>query len=87
LQQCEYTVSSRFKDNEWRYEPHESVFAIGEPNQDLVWKFTLPANERTSILKRLDAYNLNAYSLFPTEDALLETVALREIEFRGRLQI
>ncbi len=60
------------------------MFKLAERDQDLVWKFTLPAAERLKVLKRLDEYNLNAYSLFPTEDALLETVALREMEFRER---
>ena len=44
-----------------------------------------PASERVNVLRRLDAYNLNAFTLFSTEDALLETVALRQCEFLGRL--
>lgn len=84
LQQCEYTVCSRFDAGTWRYAPHEDVIRLADLKQDLVWKFTLPATERLKVLKRLDEYNLNAYSLFPTEDALLETVALREMEFRER---
>lgn len=84
LQQCEYTLSATFKEREWRYVPHADVFALGEKSQDSLWKFTIPAAERLSVLRRLDLYNLNAYSLFLTEDALLETVALRELEFNRR---
>jgi FRG domain len=83
LQQCEYTTCSVFNDNAWSYAKHSDVFAEGEPEQDLLWKFTLPASERLGVLKRLNDFNLNAFSLFPTEDALLETVALRELDFRG----
>jgi hypothetical protein len=31
------------------------------------------------------AYNMNAFSLFDTEESLLETIALREIDLRNRL--
>ncbi len=86
LQQCEYTTCNIFDDRKWTYADHSAVFALGSTKQDRLWKFTLPASERIEVLKELDAYNLNAYSLFPMEDALLETVALREIEFRGRFK-
>jgi len=46
--------------------PHIDVFAMNDPQQDLIWKFTLPASERLSVLKRLNDYNLNAVSLFQT---------------------
>jgi hypothetical protein len=81
LQQCEYTTCSRYHMGEWRYASHEQVFEFGEPTQDLLWKFTLPASLRLDVLRRLDEANLNAYSLFPTEEALLEATALRELEF------
>lgn len=84
LQQCEYTTCNIFENKRWAYADHSTVFARGNEKQDRLWKFTLPAAERLEVLRDLDAYNLNAYSLFPIEDALLETVALRELEFRGR---
>jgi hypothetical protein len=83
LQQCEYTTCSACSDDGWRYAKHSDVFAEDEPEQDLLWKFTLPASERLGVLKRLNDFNLNAFSLFSTEEALLETVALRELDFRG----
>jgi hypothetical protein len=85
LQQCEYTMCSVWENDHWAFASHEDVFGYEEPEQDLLWKFTLPTSERLQVLRRLDEANLNAYSLFPTEDTLLETVALREIEFRDRL--
>jgi FRG domain len=81
-QQCEYTICTSF-DEELQIAQHENVFARNDEDQDLLWKFILPASERMRVLRELDAYNLNAFSLFQTEDALLETTALREIEFRG----
>jgi FRG domain len=82
LQQCTYTTCNLFKDKAWSYSRHSSVFSFDEKRQDRLWKFTIPASERMAVLRNLDEYNLNAYSLFSTEDALLETVALRELEFR-----
>jgi hypothetical protein len=84
-QQCEYTICTSY-DDELRIAQHEEVFVRGEEDQDLLWKFTLPANERMPVLRELDSYNLNAFSLFQTEDALLETTALREIEFSERFR-
>ena len=61
---------------------HEEVFARGSTTQDLLWKFRLPGHLRLEVLRELDGYNLNAFSLFQTEDSLLETLALREIDFQ-----
>lgn len=82
LQQCAYTSCSSFADSSWHYAEHDKVFDFNEPTQDRLWKFTLPIAERLNVLKYLDEHNLTAYSLFSSEDALLETVALRELEFR-----
>jgi hypothetical protein len=41
-------------------------------------KFTIPAAERPKVLRLLDAYNLNAFSLFGSEESMMETLAIRE---------
>jgi hypothetical protein len=33
------------------------------------------------VLKTLDTYNLNAFSLFDSEESLMETMALRTLQF------
>jgi len=76
LQQGEYTTCSTLEGGQWQYTKHSDVFALNDPDQDRLWKFTLPATERAAVLKHLNKYNLNAYSLFATEEALLETLAL-----------
>lgn len=70
------------KNDGWCYACHEDVFAQGAEEQDLLWKFNLPSSERTKVLLALDRYNLNAYSLFGSEESLMETVAHWEILFR-----
>lgn len=83
LQQSTYTVCCRFDTSSgWRYAPHEEVFAQGHETQDHLWKYTLPSNEFLTVLQHLDRYNLNSSSLFQTEEALLETIAFRQIELR-----
>jgi hypothetical protein len=77
-QQSNYTICANFeKDSGWQFHPHGPVFGRrGE--QDFVWKFNIPSAERVSVLRELDRYNLNAFSLFDTEETLLETMWFRE---------
>ena len=70
-----------YRDGEWWYAPHEAVLAVPEDTgQDSVWKFTISSAARSDVLRFLDSSNLNAYSLFGTEDALMQTMAVREME-------
>jgi hypothetical protein len=47
--------------------------------QDSIWKINIPASEKDKVLAFLDRFNLNAYSLFGTEEGLLELLAFREL--------
>jgi len=78
-QQSDYTICAAFDENfgGWRFHRHDPVF-WSRGKQDYLWKFDLPSTERVAILKSLDQYNLNAFSLFDSQEALLETVWLRE---------
>ena len=72
-------------DSEWRFGNHEDVFARSNPRQDVLWRFDIPWTERLKVLKLLDSYNLNAFSLFDSEESLMETLALRELDFPERI--
>jgi hypothetical protein len=85
LQQSHYTICifnpiSIHDAGEWRYAPHEKAFARCDQNQDFLWKFNIPYSERLKVLRLLDRYNINALSLFGSEESLMETMALREID-------
>lgn len=70
------------KDCEWCFVPHEGVFERSDPddpNVDILWDFNLPATERLKVLSLLDRFNLNAFSLFGSEESLMETMAFREL--------
>jgi len=81
LQQADYSICILF-DAEWRFSSHEEVFALGKSNQDVLWKYNLPLKERTKVLRKLDDYNLNAFSLFASEESLMATMALRKLDFQ-----
>jgi hypothetical protein len=53
--------------------------------QDVIFKITLPSDIRLNVLMRLDEFNLNAFSLFGSEESLMETMAVREIDKRVAL--
>ena len=88
LQQSDYTTCAEFRKvgdqpSQWYFKKHASVFQCGEPYQDFLWKFTLPWTERLHVLRLLDEYNLNAFSLFESQETLMETLAVRTLEFHG----
>jgi len=78
LQQSTYTICTAKEKDKRYYCSHEEVFAKGMPRQDLLWKFILPSSESRNALRKLDTYNINAYSIFQSEDSVIETVFLRE---------
>lgn len=80
LQRCEYTFCAENNGGEWRFAPHEDVFARCEPNVDVRLKFDIPSTERLKVLRFLnDDYTINAFSLFQSEESLMEMMALREL--------
>ena len=85
LQQGEYTYCVQNSEKEWRFELHEGAFGRDNPNMDVIWKFNLPATERLKVLKLLDRSNLNAFSLFQSEESLMETMAFRKLDGCHRL--
>jgi hypothetical protein len=50
--------------------------------QDLLWKMTVPAKERQTALRYFDKFNLNEFTLFDSEEGLLEMLAARVIDMR-----
>lgn len=83
-QQSQYTVCTMHRAGKLCYASHEDVFARGDEDQDELWKFNIPSSERNKVLKRLEQYNINAFSLFGSEDSLMETLSIREIVIRER---
>ncbi|MGA9796339.1 MAG: FRG domain-containing protein, partial [Rhizomicrobium sp.] len=87
LQQCEYTLCATMQTGEWRFAEHESAGTDWDDNEEnflvnfQLFKFNIPGKERIKVLKLLDRYNLNAFSLFGSEESLMETMARRQFDF------
>ena len=82
LQQSSYTLCVDWQQDRGRnFASHEKVFDCNEENQDILLKFNIPSTERLKVLKKLDSYNLNAFSLFNSDEALLETLAFRHLDW------
>jgi hypothetical protein len=80
-QQSAYTVCVEHPTNEeWKFASHEAVFASNDRDQDQLIKITLPSSARLEFLQRFDQHNLNEYTLFGSEESLMETLAFREID-------
>ena len=62
---------------------HHDVPPTSGREQDVLVKFTIPRAGRVEALKQLDEYNINHYTLFRTEDALIRTMGLRAFEMDG----
>jgi hypothetical protein len=83
-QQSIYTVCRRQAKNQYYFCSHEDVFQTNETRQDLLIKYVIPGSEKDKVIRKLHLWNITAYSLFGTEDALMETLAYEEIDQRGR---
>jgi hypothetical protein len=77
FQQSIYTVCESRNNRKWQFDSHQKVFDNPHSKQDFLGKFDIPSTEREKIMGLLDQYNLNAYSLFESEESLLETLWLR----------
>jgi hypothetical protein len=85
LQQSEYTICLLFDENrEWRFAKYDEALKASKIIDGVPWnfelvKFNIPCTERREVLKLLDEHNLNAFSLFGSEESLVETIATRKL--------
>jgi hypothetical protein len=81
LQQSVYTMCGTFEPaSGWRFTSHHAVFNLGRSDQDVLWKIVIPGSERIKVMTLLDSFNLNSYSLFGSEESLMETLAFRHLD-------
>ena len=74
LQQSQYTFCTEIVDGELHYAEHQGVLGRDNQQQDFFWKFIIPASQRRSFLTQLNRMNINAFSLFGSEDSLIEAI-------------
>ena len=81
LQQSVYTYCTQIEENGGRQEifaSHEQAFSpdVDDPIQDLLWKISIPVSERRKVLEYLNRFNISSYSLFGSEESLMESLAI-----------
>jgi hypothetical protein len=82
MQQCNYTVCVQ------RLGPtgphllasHEDAIRDLAPETGESWKITLPVDAREEAMQQLRAMNISMYTLFGSEDALVQSIADREFQ-------
>jgi len=82
-QQSRYTTCVRFENGQWYFAPHDDVFGqTNQPKQDLLWKISVPASERLKVVRFCDRVNINEFTLFDSEEGLLEMQAMCVFDLR-----
>lgn len=81
LQKSSYTIAYKYISEEFdKYQliGYDSFENKDNVDQDLIIKIKIKNDNKIKILKNLDEYNLNIYSLMQNEDSLMEYLAFRE---------
>ncbi|HKR77534.1 MAG TPA: FRG domain-containing protein [Rhodanobacter sp.] len=82
-QQARYTFCRQY-DQEWKYVEHQLVFdgdaASLAGKQDILYKFTMPASERRDVMNELRRFNITAWTLFQTEESLMQAMAFKTMD-------
>jgi hypothetical protein len=82
-QQSCYTMCIKRENDQRFFSPHDAFFEQKNfLRQDLLWRITIPASERLKVLRFCDKVNLNEFTLFDSEEGLLEMQAMREFDLR-----
>ncbi len=88
MQQCMYSYCFKKDDsNGLQFEQHEAVWETGQAGEahDQLTKIVLPASERITALNDLHRMNVMPHSLFASDDALVDSAALRIFDRLGEI--
>jgi hypothetical protein len=81
-QRSQYTICTHWNNGDPCYWSHDEVVQTFNPKaefqQDIIYKFVLSGENRDTILNELAEYNLNAFTLFGSEESLMRTLSQRE---------
>ena len=84
LQQCWYSMCVGNKNDGvgYRFRPQETAMRKDFGPLRKLLKCTIPASERETALVHLNSMNINAFSLFGSEDSMVKAIARREFDYR-----
>lgn len=81
LQQSDYTVCIKPNGDQSMFVDHaQAIQENGRGRQDIIYKFVLPASQRSIVCLELDQFNINAYWLFGNEESLMKKLASEQFE-------
>jgi FRG domain len=81
MRQCRYTLAVKKINSEWFYCPQEAALARkSDSNRGYTLRITMPGYLKFDVMKRLHNLDINAYSLYGTEQSLMEKLAFTEIQ-------
>ena len=83
-QKASYTISTRWDYATQRHKfcRHELVFNDIYDTQDVLIKIQLPAKERLTALRSLSEFNIDHFTLFQSEDALVKALEIKNFDLR-----
>lgn len=81
-QKAWYTIATEWSQEkrEHYFCPHKDVLQTSSQEQDVLIKITIPAGHRLQALRELSDYNINHFTLFQTEDALVKAMAMKQFD-------
>lgn len=81
-QKAWYTLSTKWDYAGERHVfcPHERIFEKEDQHQDALVKLVLPVRDRIPALRRLSEYNINHFTLFQSEDALVKALESKHFD-------
>jgi hypothetical protein len=84
-QKAWYTVATKWscKRKSHSFCPHGDVFRTAFGTQDVLMKITLPADQRRHVLRDLNDYNINHFTLFQSEDSLVKALAMKCFDMKA----
>lgn len=82
-QRATYTISTYwdYRSSQHIFCPHENVFEKNDEKQDVLIKIELSQLARSEALQKLSDYNINHFTLFQSEDALVRALEFKHFDF------
>ena len=81
-QKAWYTTATKWDESEvvHYFCPHDDVFQKNAVEQDILIKILLPTSIRKEALRDLGDHNINPFTLFQTEESLIQAMELKEFD-------
>jgi hypothetical protein len=71
-----------WENADYIFRPHQTGLRDGIGAKGKIFAITIPGGERIKALQHLEKMNINAFSLFGSEDSPIRTIARRELLLR-----